>query len=93
VPDSLAHQGALVASLDTRLARIEKRLSKLAEKKRNARRIRGVPPELLPLVASGALDPFFALLEARTRASGGRIYPTLRDVAAARAAKPQQPDA
>jgi hypothetical protein len=73
-PASLPMQGTLVGELASRLDVIEEKAAKAGDPKAAVEKI---APGLLALVASGSLDPFFALLEARS-VTERPAYPALR---------------
>jgi hypothetical protein len=73
----LAAHPELVGELAARLARVERFLARSKKRERAARHLL---PELAGLVTRGTLEPFFALIEARTYAPGERAFPILRDL-------------
>jgi hypothetical protein len=83
-PGSLATAREAIGTLTAHLDPLERRLARAKDRGKAAARL---PEGLLELVASGGLDPFFEVLEARGLASGGRAFPVLREVAASSATR------
>jgi len=71
--DSLPEHVAPLVALEGHLARVELRLAR--------GRKPGLDADVLRLVASATLDPYFALLEERLLAPGQRVFPLLRALA------------
>jgi len=79
-PWSLPSQGALIGDLTDFLTSLERKVAKIPSPKAAQREI---PAGLRDLVTSGALDPFFTLLEARVGQRDQRVFAKVRELAEA----------